>query len=427
MSFKFEWNEFADQPHNVAPRGERMKFHLRHAGGYLLLAGSNLRAAVPALRRYRRYRKALYTRPVEISNAFGLACSPAGERNEEVVRLLEESGARLTLVRVPSWERGRLDAYQKFIESLRGRGFDCLVALLQNRNDVVDPSSWRLFLEDIFSRFSGSGLFFEIGHAWNRTKWGVWDFREYLGLARPAAELAVRYGVKIAGPAVIDFEFHLYPPVLRAVSFDAVTSLLYVDRVGAPENAQFGWTTPKKAALLRAAVDVTPLRDRDLWITEVNWPLEGMGLYSPAPGKPCVSEVRQADYLVRYHILCLASGFVRRIYWWQLAAPGYGLVDNREPAWRKRPAFEAFRTLARELEGSVFAGKAVHPRAEIFLFRRGGEEFAVGWTRKGAAAHVFPRPVRRIMDRDGRALDGALEPVAFEESPRYVFFRSSAV
>jgi len=427
MSFKFEWNEFADQPHNVAPRSERMKFHLRHAGGYLRLFGSSLRVAVPALRRYRRYRQALYTLPVEITKAFGLACSPAAERNGDVYRLLQESGARRTLVRVPSWERDRLDVYQKFIEALRGRGFDCLTALLQNRDDVAAPSAWRLFLEDVFSRFTGSGQVFEIGHAWNRTKWGVWDFREYLRLVRPAAELAVKYGVKIAGPAVIDFEFHLYPPVLRAVSFEAVTSLLYVDRMGAPENAQAGWTTPKKAALLRAAVDVTPNRGRDLWITEINWPLEGMGRYSPAPGKPCVSEDRQADYLVRYYILCLASGFIRRIYWWQLAAPGYGLIDNRDPVWRKRPAFEAFRTLALELEGSVFTGKADHPRAEIYLFRRGSEVFAVGWTRQGAAAHVFPQAVSRIMDRDGRVLECSLEPVSFEESPRYVFFRSSEV
>ena len=427
MSFRFEWNEFADQPHNVAPRGERMKDHLKHAGSYLRLAGSNLRDLLPAFRKYRRYRKSLYARPVEISTALGLACSDAGDRNEEIFRLLQESGARLTLVRVPSWERGRLDVHKKFIDDLRSRGFDCLIALLQNRNDVLDPASWRGFLEDVFSRFSGSGIVFEIGHAWNRTKWGVWDFREYLALARVAAELAPKFGVRIAGPAVIDFEFHLYPPVLRAIPFDAVTSLLYVDRVGAPENAQFGWTTPMKAALLRAAVDVTPLRGRELWISEVNWPLEGAGPYSPAPGKPCVSEDRQADYLVRYFVLCLASGLVRRVYWWQLAAPGYGLVDNRERAWRKRPAFDAFRTLAREIEGSLFTGKVAHPRAEIFLFRRGASEFAIGWTRKGSATHVFPRPVLRVQDRDGRDLGCSLESIPFEESPRYVFFRSSAI
>ena len=71
-------------------------------------------------------------------------------------------------------------------------------------------------------------------------------------------------------------------------------------------------------------------------------------------GKPMVSEEAQADYLVRYYVLGLASGLVDRIYWWQMAAPGYGLVDTREAPARKRPSFRAFRTMTGMLAGAEF-------------------------------------------------------------------------
>src|SRR4030042_2013220 len=108
------------------------------------------------------------------------------------------------------------------------------------------------------------------------------------------------HGAGRVGPAVIDFEFHLYPPTLRAVDFEKASSLLYVDRTGAPENAQFGWTAAKKLALLKAIVDASTGGPKGLWITEMNWPLAGAGEYSPAPGKPCVSEADQANYPVTY-------------------------------------------------------------------------------------------------------------------------------
>ena len=423
MTFPFAWNEFADQPHNVAPRRERLGHHFKHAASYLDLAARNLSLAVPVLGRYRRYMKSMHSRPVEIGSPFAVSSSPAGERNLEVAAALLETGARRTLVRVPSWERDGLGRYEAFIRILRREGFEVTAALLQRREDVVNPPAWEGFLGEAFSALGPLCSFFEIGHAWNRTKWGVWDHQEYIGLARRAAALAAQKRQKIVGPAVIDFEFHLYPPTLRAVPFDVVSSLLYVDRMGAPENAQFGWTTAMKVALWRAVADSSISGRRECWITEVNWPLHGTGKYSPAPGKPSVSEQQQADYLVRYYVICLASGLVDRVYWWQLAAPGYGLIDTRERPWRRRPSFFAFRTMARLLEGSRFEGKAADPAAEIFRFRgRTGDDFAVCWTRAGAVEHRFSRRPRLVIGRDGDESRPGSDKIRIEEKPQYVFF-----
>jgi hypothetical protein len=422
MTFPFEWNDLADQPHNVAPRRERMRHHLKHAGGYFELAGANLAVAWPALRRYRRYWRTFHQKPLEIGQPFAVSSSPAADRNEDVIESLKAAGIRQTLVRIPSWKRDHLSRYEDFIRLLRAAEIDVVAALLQRREDVLDPASWRGFLEDVFSRFSSLCSYFEIGHAWNRTKWGVWDHKEYIDLALAAVPMAKKYGVGLVGPAVIDFEFHLYPPVLKAVPFDKVSSLLYVDRTGAPENAQFGWTAAKKVALWKAVVDSSSGGDKGCWITEMNWPLQGMGGFSPAAGRPCVTEEEQANYLVRYFIICLASGLVERIYWWQLAAPGYGLIDSRAKPWRKRPSYFAFATMARLIAGSRFIGKAQDAEAEIFSFRKGTAEFAACWTKTGAVDHRFSQAPKYALGRDGEKKNITSDKIRVEEAPQYVFF-----
>jgi hypothetical protein len=439
MSFGFEWNAFADQPHNVAPRSERMKHHLRRWPGYLALLGLNAGWAPRIFGRYRRHRRNSFGRPVEIKpEMFGLAVSARldhpGEA-DEVIRLLRESGARQTLFRLPSWEKERLARYESFARRLGDENFGLAAALLQRREDVCAPAGWSSFVSEAFERIGPVCPYFEVGHAWNRTKWGVWDHDEYLDLARAAVSARLRTGassVKLVGPAVIDFEFHLYPPVLRAVEFDVVSSLLYVDRVGAPENAQHGFTAAKKIALFRAYADVLTRHPVPAWITEFNWPLENTGPWSPASGKPNVSERDQADFLVRYYVIALASGLIDRAYWWQLAAPGYGLVDTRESPWRKRPSYFAFSFLVRMLTGGVFVGKEkTYPAdgrpersVETYHFRKDGREFALAWTLGGPALRLFDRPIGDVLDRDGKpsVRDRNERAVHLDGSPRYILF-----
>jgi hypothetical protein len=423
MSFPFSWNEFADQPHNVAPRRERLRHHLRHAGSYLSLIASDLRVAAPALKRYRATMKAMHRRPVDVGSPFGLACSHVPGREDAIIGALKSAGIRQTLVRVPSWERAGLARHAAFAALLRREGLDVVAALLQRRDDVLDPGGWRGFLADAFSALASSVSHFEVGHAWNRTKWGVWEWREYVALAESALELAPAHGARLVGPAVIDFEFHLYPPTLRRLAFDKVSSLLYVDRSGAPESAQFGWTMAKKLALWRAVVDRSLREPRDCWITEFNWPIQGTGNYSPAPGRPSVTEEAQANYLVRYFVIGAASGLVERMYWWQLAAPGYGLIDSREADWRRRPGYFALQTLVRRVEGSRFEGKEAGVPAEIYNFRKGGEDFAICWTVRGEVEHVFPRAPRLVVGLDGGESPAAPNnAVRIHERPQYVYF-----
>jgi len=410
------------------PLARRLRRHLRHIEDPILtcLIGTNLWKSVPVLMQYRFLRSFAYQFPASLNDPFAVAVSPVTEegREQALVDLLGELGITQSLLRVPSWERERLEIYERFLTRMRGAGIEVLVALLQRRKDVLEPQRWDRFLEEAFSRLGGKGALFEVGHAWNRTKWGVWDHREYLRLARLAQAAARKHEIRLVGPAVIDFEFHLYPPVLKHVDFDIISSLLYVDRTGPPEGRQFGWDTTRKLALLRAIVDMCTEEGRDLWITEVNWPLKDTGEYSPAAGRPNVSEEEQADYLVRYYLLCLCSGWVDRIYWWQLVAPGYGLVDSRSLPWRKRPSFYALKTLKRFCGDSVYQGRFVHPGARIFNFCRGKDVFAVGWTERGTVDYRFPSSIKRVISRGGEELAVTGRTVTLDTSPRYVFFEN---
>ncbi|MEA3421231.1 MAG: hypothetical protein U9Q97_06100 [Acidobacteriota bacterium] len=429
MSESFQWNPHSDQPHNIAPKKKRINYYFKHADSYIDIFSANLNKAVPALSLYRRYKKKMYNETVKIVKPFAISVSQQEEKNTEIADSLREIGVCQTLVRIPSWERDKLQSFEKFFDILQKKEIEFSVALLQQRDDVLHPSHWEHFLEDVFSSFGGKCSFFEIGHAWNRSKWGVWDHKEYLKLARPAFFLAKYYGVKLVGPAVIDFEFHLYAPVLKEIPFDKVSSLLYVDRMGAPENKQFGWNTPRKIALLKAIIDACLKKKQCLWITEVNWPLQGTGKYSPASGKPNVSEEQQADYLVRYFILALASGYIERIYWWQLAAPGYGLIDCREKTWRKRPSFFAMKTLVSFLEGSTFTGKIHQPGVELFSFSKGKKNFTICWSNRGHLPfyeYCFPKKVIEVVGRDGKEISFKDNKIKITESPIYVFSEDSS-
>ena len=139
-----------------------------------------------------------------------------------------------------------------------------------------------------------------------------------------------------------------------------------------------------------------------------------------------VDEERQADYLVRYYLLALSTGAVERVYWWQLVARGYGLVDPQEDGrLRRRPAYWAMATLQRQLAGSIhlrpLAAGPGGDGARLHLFRdAAGGELVVGWSTRGRAAARLPRRAAEVIGRDGEVLPPpATEEVELDPSPRY--------
>jgi hypothetical protein len=157
---------------------------------------------------------------------------------------------------------------------------------------------------------------------------------------------------------VIDFE---YPYTVAALahlpekfSFGALSHHLYVDRRGAPESRQGKYAALEKFAWGRAIARQSDMCEDRFIVSEVNWPIERTGVHSPVGSPyvspvlryndPSVSEDDYADYMLRYLLIALCSGVVERVFWWRLAAYGYGLVDDSNPEqWRERPAYRMLK------------------------------------------------------------------------------------
>ena len=421
------WDPLSDQPHLHAGRTAKLRTRLADAGIHAREAAVLLRRAPAVAVRFRALQRELdreqrgerstlmHHRPAEVGG-IGVGLSGGSAPGRELVAEVEALGVRRVLLRLQPWEN-ELARDAELARELRALGCDVVLAVAQNRDLVRDRAQWRAALEEIAGRFAGLATHVQIGHAINRSKWGVWNQREYAELVGTAAEVfgqARGTGTedlfKIVGPGVIDFELYATCIALNwpenAVRLDAVTSLLYVDRRGAPENRQAGLEAVDKATLLRAIIQTSRHGDRESWITEVNWPLHE-GPHSPAGRHVSVSEEAQASYLARYYLLMLGSGMVERVYWWQLVARGYGLVDRDENGLRRRPSWRALAFLERALSGCKAwgPGDSEPPfRAQRFERPDGRHLVAVWTTTDQAAQWKATFPVRHLFDRDGREL-----------------------
>jgi hypothetical protein len=127
---------------------------------------------------------------------------------------------------------------------------------------------------------------------------------------------------------------------------------------------------------------------------------------------------------VRYCVAIGCTGLAERIFWWQLAAKGYGLIDPlaEDGAWRRRPAYAALATLQRLLDGAQSLGPVgITTEGErLYRFRdRAEREILVGWCLAGRRTLELPRAVESTVERDGEEATGGGRRVEIGEAPRY--------
>jgi len=205
-----------------------------------------------------------------------------------------------------------------------------------------------------FSKFENIANEFQIGTAINRIKWGFFAPCEYLDFYKTAYDLRNEKFpyIRLIGPSVIDFEYHHNVATmfnLKTIKFDCVSALLYVDRRGDPDNTQYGiFNLKNKINLLFSLTKTSPKSSDKIYITETNYPLKNTAPYAPTSEKECVSEDEYVKFMLKYHKIARQSGKISRVYWHQLIAPGYGLVDNRNDKIRKMPQFYAYKEMINE-------------------------------------------------------------------------------
>ena len=248
---KSVWDPLSDQPHQHASRWERLRVRVGDAGSHVTALAAAATSLPAARRRYSELQATLWSEATPWPAA-GVGVGPESGDPGEQVELIERLGVRQVLLRVHPWEES-LEQDLELARALSARDKDLLIAIPQNRDLVRDPGRWRAAVRAIGEAFLPYATRFQIGQAINRSKWGLWNYREYVELVvGAAAELRAIGEVELLGPAVIDFEPHAMAAALNYPGdwprFDIVSGLLYVDRRGAPENEQLGFDALGKAA-----------------------------------------------------------------------------------------------------------------------------------------------------------------------------------
>lgn len=346
-----------------------------------------------------------WSQPVSLKGRVGLSINLEPDRFEKERKWLSPLGPLPLLVRLYHHETLSRQRYAvEAVRKLQAEGYKVTVALVQDRRAVRFPEKWADFVARAGGSLSGFVEAFEVGHAVNRVKWGLWNLKEYQGLLAPFANWQDRYPqIPLWGPAGIDFEFPRLLPFLdqmpEGMGWSVFSHHMYVDRRGAPENEQAGFDTVRKLAMARAIARVHPGCEERVIVSEVNWPLSGTGVWSPvgspyqSPGPrhkdPSVDEETYAAYMVRYILLALCSGMADRVYWWNLAAHGFGLIDDRAAAgWRPRPAYHAFKRLVELADSSTYRSRTVTASASDWCLNfegaRGG--FPLAWDASGTGS-----------------------------------------
>lgn len=352
MKEPFSWDHYSDQPAIIRDKKLKRKMRL---------------SALPSL--IKTFLIALLVLPIafivtfflprkKISGAefFGMGVNL---NNSPFIapEMIHELGVKKLLIRLPLWEMDRLDEYIAFIRSFKEHHIT--VALLQDRQHITNHALTKKHLTQIFTALENSCNTYVIGSTINRAKWGFFSVNEYLNFYTVAYALKKESfpNLKFIGSNVIDFEVHFTTHTLfnlKDIYFDALGTLLYVDRRGAPENSQMGFNLVGKINLIDALMRLSFKTANELIITETNWPIKHTAPYAPTSEFECVSEEDYAMYMVRYHLLAFATQKVACVYWHQLIAPGYGLIDNRDGVIVKRNAFDAYKTMLSHLSDATF-------------------------------------------------------------------------
>ncbi len=316
---------------------------------------------------------------IDTSKFFGMSVN-LDKEPEQTLSYVRELNIKNLLIRFPMWEIHQIQSYQQWIRQFN----DHTIVLNIIQDPTLSKSEQINAFELIFKSFSEYVQYFQIGTTINRGKWGFYSVRTYLVFYQSAFKVArTSYpNIKLLGPSVIDFEYHYNAQAMFnffPIHYDACSALLYTDRTVTPENKQFGFSLLGKIDFLYSLVRLSPKSDNRIFITETNWPLKDSGKFAPTSQKECVSEEAFANYMVRYYLLALGSRKVEAVYWHQLIAAGFGLIDPRDHL-RKRSAFDAFKTMLEQLQGATEIKLIQHRHYFQLNYTMAHDKRSVLWT-----------------------------------------------
>lgn len=343
MKQKTTWDYFSDQP-KVMNKANKRQLRKNNLYPNIKLLITNIFYFPYLLIKF------IYSKQhkINIDNSLFYGLCVNLDKGDIQHKLVEELGVKSLQIRVYLSDIDNIDAYVDFVKKF-GVDKTILINIIQNTNHINDHQLLRNDVMIIFNKFKHLCNEFIIGNAVNRIKWGFSCMDEYLRFFQVIQQLRDEKYLDICliGTSIIDFEYHYTIRVLfnhYPIYFDKIASLLYVDRRGKPQNKQYGiFDLKNKINFLHTIVSTSKQSNNEIYISEANYPLSNTAHYAPTSESDCVDENTYAKYMLDYFNIAKNTHNISRIYWHQLIAPGYGLVDNREGEIRKTPSFNAFK------------------------------------------------------------------------------------
>jgi tRNA A-37 threonylcarbamoyl transferase component Bud32 len=370
-------------------------------------------------------------------------------------------------VRVDFSESNEKEALIPLLEGLQLSGVSVLLHLVQPLAQAKQmPNSeaneaWKCFVTDTLASFAGMIEAVEIGTTVNRAKWAGYTLDGFISAWETAYSLVKASGLPLIGPNVTDFEPQYNAGILgmlkdRQCLPDIHSNNMFAERAIEPEALDrkilgerfkhfHGYDLIKKLRLIASIARRNGVSRN--WSTCAFWTL-------PRIQRILVSsEEQMADYLTRYFVLCASEGSFERFYWGPLVSRREGLLDDgtglpedrtirdvvayyRElpgvpERWRRRPAFDAFKTIQSRLSGGRYLRRLCGKKGlEVHAFKKDDQHFHVVWTKNGGLARskqvyaqVDLEAIESIQSRDGKVLTEL--PDYFSESPVYLSWRRS--
>ena len=341
------WDNYSDQPHVIKDKAYKKAMRKKHIKDFIKLFFSSIFILPIAILFMKFFRG-----KNEVSNEEFYGIGVNLDKGEIQHELIEELGVKNLIIRFPLWDIKNIDLYVEFAQKFnKTTKKNILLNIIQDRNNIDNHQLLKENLEFIFTKFVNLVNEYQIATTINRAKWGFFSVQEYLNFYKIAQDLKEeKYpNIKLLGPSVIDFEYYYNVRAMfnfQNIKYDIVSSLLYVDRRGSPRNTQYGFfDTKNKIDLLYSLVKLSNKCKNEIYITEVNWPISNTAPYAPTSEKECVSLEDYTKYMLDYFKIARDSKKIKRVFWHQLIAPGYGLVDNRDGKIVKYPQFYAFKEM----------------------------------------------------------------------------------
>ncbi len=339
--------------------------------------------------------------------------------SELTLEILKELKINRILLRLKLWEMESLSELKTFIESCEDKKIT--LKIMQDRENIEDSKLLENNLRTIFTELDGVVDIYEIGTTINRTKWGFFSVDEYSRFYKTAYDLKTREfpHINIIGSGVIDFEYHFTAHTLFNFfnyKYDGVSSLLYVDRRGAPEHSQMGFTLSDKIAWLSTMVWLSPKSKHALHITETNYPLSNTAPYAPTSEHECIDEESYANFMLRYHLLAFASQQVDSLSWHQLIAKGYGLINNIDGI-SYRPAYQTYKFMLESLNNAQFLRLDIKRGYYILQYLVDEQLVQLHWSLKQTT--LKNEEFFNAYSRDGNLLEDDMLEIG--SSPIYLF------